>query len=110
MPPQTAPYHFNGNLLHYPERIYHQGHFTEPEWKPNIPFAAKLYLDSMCRGRSAAYFMWQNEQGIKFPMFMSDMLNVIQKSIIENGWVDGIWQVIKKGQNYGIQLTVTPVV
>lgn len=95
-----APY--NGNsLCHYPG-WYGQDEVTN--WKPNEPFSKMLHLIEMCRGRSAAYFVWCDEDGNKFPMFMSDMYDVVQHADINSGRVFARWIVKKRGSNYGIGL------
>lgn len=106
MPPQTAPYDFSGNLMHFPSLVWDQDKqkYVDPMWVDNKPFMASLYLGGFQRGRSAAYYMWENINGAKFPMFLSDMLDVVQNCTIKNGVVNSLWHCVKKGQNYGIQL------
>lgn len=99
-----------GNLHHYPSTEWvtdytGQRHPVGPVWKDNVPFRADLRLERYGRGRSAAYFIWKSDEGIEYPMFMSDMADMLQRAVIRNGLVEnGQWHVRKRGQNYGIAL------
>jgi hypothetical protein len=93
---------FNGNsLCHYPG-WYGQDEVTE--WRPNEPFTKMLHLIEMQRGRSAAYFIWYDEDNNRYPMFMSDMFDLVKHGEIKNGRVFARWIVKKRGQNYGVGL------
>ncbi|MFC7760761.1 hypothetical protein ACFQY4_24130 [Catellatospora bangladeshensis] len=37
-------------------------------------------------------------------MFMTDLLDVLHHKVVERGVVRGVWQVRKRGQNYGLAL------
>lgn len=104
-----APYDpRTGSLLHYPETRLKLGReegeliWVEPGWRTNEPFYANLYLADMERGRSAAFFIWQDNDGRDYPMFMSDMFDLLRTKTVDEGYVEGIWLVKKRGQNYGI--------
>lgn len=97
-----APFDHEGNLLHYPV-VYTSGR-AYPEWRPNIPFVATLTIYGMSRGRSAAYFIWQDEDEHEYPMFISDAVEVLRRCTISNGRVTARWIVKKRGQNFGIGL------
>lgn len=115
-----APFTEDGSLMHFPENRQDYtnavrlkvGYGWEvppvivgPDWRPNVPFVATLRLASTRRGRSAAYFIWQDEAGREFPMFISDMLALIQGgTIVANGVVTAHWIVTKRGANYGIRI------
>lgn len=114
-----APYTENGDLMHFPENSYdysdavrlETGYGWEvpprtvtPDWRPNVPFAKTLRLVETRRGRSAAYFIWHDEDGREFPMFISDMLGLVQSGVaIAGGTVTTRWMVTKRGANYGIR-------
>lgn len=114
-----APYTEDGSLMHYPEnrQDYSQAVRLEtgfgwkvpprtvgPDWRPNEPFAATLRLVETRRGRSAAYFIWHDEADREFPMFISDMLLLVQSEVaIAGGAVTTRWMVTKRGANYGIR-------
>lgn len=94
-----------GSLMHNPR----PSAATYPdEWRENPVFAAELTFKGTERGRSAAYFKWEDPQGRKYPMFITDVGRLIQAAVRleEGGKVYGEWYVVKRGQNYG----VTPVV
>lgn len=107
-----APFDPDGNLMHYPQRTYASGSdyvagasaYIEPEWHEVVEWHGELHLEEMQRGRSAAYFIWKDAFGRSYPMFMTDMLDVAQKSAIEYGTCKATWKYVKRGQNYGIAL------
>jgi hypothetical protein len=65
---------------------------------------ATLTISDMHRGRSAAYFECVDEGGHRFPLFMTDLLEVVRALDIRRGTVAGRWVVCKRGQNYGVRL------
>lgn len=107
-----VPYNHLGNLQHYPcstwdysqkdgngrPRIY------ETDWRLNDPFEETLQFEQMQRGRSAAYSLWKDPEGHTYPMFMSDLEELLINKIIRNGVVRCTWIVKKRGSNYGIGL------
>lgn len=106
----SFPVDYQGNLMHYPDTQYvlHEGKSAtiQPMWMPNKPFEAKLLLQTLQRGRSAAYFIWVDTSTNKtYPMFMIDMIDVMQRKTVVKGVAIGTWQVRKRGQNYGIALS-----
>lgn len=113
-----APYTENGSLMHFPEDsrdypdarrtddgyVWGEPRIVKPDWRPNVPFAATLHLAETRRGRSAAYFIWRDDDGREFPMFISDMLLLVQSGVaIAGGAVSTRWMVTKRGANYGIR-------
>lgn len=115
-----APYAENGSLMHFPEDHYDYSSAVRlqtgfgwktpprtvgPAWRPNVPFTATLRLAESRRGRSAAYFIWHDEDDREFPMFISDMLLLVQSgvSIKPGGMVSTRWMATKRGANYGIR-------
>lgn len=110
MPPNRVPFDSKGNLMHYAHDEYYYedevwtGH--DPDWRDNEPFIAQMTLVDMHRGRSAAYFTWEDEQGHIYPMFMSDLVDLLKKNAVAEGktLTSTQWIVKKKGMNYGIGL------
>ena len=97
-----------GGLLHFPDRwrfIPSLG-MRDLAWemRPIVPFKARLTLQGSVRGRSAAFFLWHDEAGREFPMFMKDMLDLLLAEVVERGAVEGTWTVRKRGSNYGIAM------
>ena len=102
MPLEEAPYDNDGNLLSYVSRYYDRG-YQAPIMQPNIPFKAVMTLDGIQRGQSSALFILKNEQGRKFPMFMSQMADLLQRAGMAGGKTDELtWHVVKRGQNYSL--------
>ena len=91
-------------LQHYVERNWRRPG-SNTEWRPNEPFAAKLLFQGPQRGRSAAYFNWHDpETNTRYPMLMSGMSDLLTRSVVDYGVTFGTWIVVKRGQNYGIEL------
>lgn len=90
-----APYDKNG-LQHWAT--------TDARWVPNDPFCATLHLEGHKRARTAAYFLWRDENDRAYPMFMTDMFNLVNDAVVVTGTVTGQWIVCRRGRNYGIRL------
>ena len=119
-----VPYDQRGGLMHFPETHYDWTNVErdpenprvwksppvpiEPDWRDNAPFKATLTLKHTHRGRSAAYFVWADETGAEFPMFISDMADLACSliGIGPGGVVVADWIVAKRGQNYGVRLAL----
>lgn len=111
-----APYDRLGNLMHFPAKQWHYDRASPeanasgfvilpPEWRENTPFQAKLTLVSHNRGRSAAYFIWKDEEEHTFPMFMTDLGVLLSTSSVSQGETAlERWNIKKRGQNYGVGL------
>lgn len=102
-----APYDKSGNLLHYPMRT----RYDDPDpndWRPNIPFTAALTLTGTRRGRSAAYFTWEDSDGHEFPMFITDVAGLLRETTVTNATVCAVWTVAKRGTNYGVRFHALP--
>lgn len=91
------PFDEKGNLLHYPDR-------QTKEWKDNYIFHATLIFKSFARGRSAAYALFEDVEGRKYPMFLTFLDAILMTRDISGGKVEGDWTFHKRGQNYSIGL------
>ncbi|MFI6485212.1 hypothetical protein ACIBH1_45390 [Nonomuraea sp. NPDC050663] len=105
MPDYEAPFDAGGNLMHYARKPYHgqAAYYQAHEWRPNEPFVATLTMASTRRGRSAAYFIWADAEGRTYPMFMTDVADLVRDAVINQGTVTGQWTVRKRGENFGIR-------
>src|ERR1044072_488931 len=72
------------------------------QWLPNEPFSATLTITGFSRGRSSAKFYFESAGNLRFPMFMTDMVDLVRTAKIDKGVVSGRWIVRKRGANYGI--------
>lgn len=72
-PKLKFPYRADGSVPHFPKEWEEK--YT---WKESEPFKAKLTLEDMARGRSAAYFIFKNENGAVFTVFMTDLVTMIR--------------------------------
>lgn len=87
-----------GNFMSYANEYW-----QKPTMVPNIPFEAELEIYSYSRGRSSATFDLRDVvTGKQYPMFLTDMLTVIQSIDIIGSRVKGHWVARKRGANYGI--------
>lgn len=117
----TAPFDRSGNLMHYPQDqcdysgvTYTNGvrsgspTWFPPDWRPNEPFEAVMTIElGVTSGRSAKYVHWRDQDGHQFPMFVTDLVDVVANGSISQGAVRGLWMVAKRGANYGLRLVTT---
>ena len=83
--------------------------YTEPDWRPNEVFHACLQIDSTRSGRSAKYVIWTPvapgpDDRRTYPMFVTDLVEVLRAGVERGGIVCGRWIVAKRGQNYGLKV------
>jgi hypothetical protein len=94
----TAPYNERGDLMDYVSTV------DPHEWRDNTPFSAVMKLQGAERGYSAAHFIWHDEHGHRFTMFMTDITHLVQTANVHKGTVDSWWVACKRGRNYGVRL------
>lgn len=106
-----APYGPKGDLQHYPENTYRGSiregthEIIEPDWRVPTPFRAVLVYEGYARGRSAAYFIWRHSiTGTRYPMFMTDLDEMLRTRTIPQVGVHATWIECKRGSNYGIRV------
>jgi len=93
------PYDKDGNLLEYPGPW-----IKDVEYRDNVPFDATLHTTGYERGRSAVrVIMTDAETGAKYPMFISDYVDLVTSRTLVKGLVHGTWVGVKKGSNYGLK-------
>jgi hypothetical protein len=91
------PFDTKGKQMHYPENW--RGVI---EWRDNTQFEGKLKLIGMERGRSAVYFLLEDEAGNHYTMFSVDILGMlVAKEIV----FEGTFEFCKRGMNYGVKLS-----
>lgn len=95
--------------MYYPDNTYDwdgkQNIVTPPVWKPNAPFEAVMTLEGYSRGRSAANFDVVDENGVKYTIFMTDFVDLLQRHSVIAGKTEKLtWSFCKRGQNYGVRL------
>lgn len=101
------PFDERGNLMHYAMEDWQRpANVTRAhEWRDREPFLAKLTLTDHRRGHSAAYFIWQDEEGRTYPMFVVDLFHLVRSgAYIQAGVCQAEWIGTKRGANYGIKL------
>nr|WP_296763976.1 hypothetical protein [Rhodococcus sp. (in: high G+C Gram-positive bacteria)] len=72
------------------------------DWLPNDPFTETFQVMGYGRGRSSIKFMLVAEDGRRYEMFAKDFTELVMTSEISAGVVTGTFQVVKRGQNYGL--------
>jgi len=105
----AVPFTADGGLMHYPGDRYDYGSGKRvaipPDRRPNAPFRATLMLKGSTRGRSAAYYLWEDAAGREFPMFITDMTDLVRhETALRAGVATATWMVAKRGQNFGVRL------
>lgn len=95
-----------GHQQHYPEHRFEsngEGGWNKlpPVWKENCEFDATLEMKGYSRGRSAAYFNLEDDQGNQYTMFLKDLVDAFPA--FRNGKAKGTWCYCKRGQNYGVK-------
>lgn len=99
-----VPYDDRGNLMHYANPHAQHGHPGAAErWEAPKSFRATLHLRESRRGRSAAYFLFYDQHGHEFPMFISDFADMFQQTSSAAGAVVGTFIPTKRGQNFGVK-------
>lgn len=110
------PFNAKGDQLHYPEN-WPPG----MTWQDNRVYDGELVVDSMSRGRSAAYFEgtltgryvagypdgFPNEIApppFRVTIFMSDFMEMVRTGTIVRGRLLGYFTFSKRGANYGLRL------
>lgn len=103
---KTAPYRpkREGAVDGRDELLSYAGYGTV-EWRPNNEFHAELEIVNVSRGRSSVVFNYRDvKTGTIYPLFASSIEDVLRRATVRNGRVSGYWWVVKKGQNYGLEL------
>jgi hypothetical protein len=106
----AVPVDKDGNWLHFPmqQHEYVNGKWTTFDYGWEIvqtPFYAALEVVQMNTGRSAKYLTVRNrDTGVEYPLFVSDLVDLIKYGNVANGVITGTWTGSKRGQNYGIKI------
>lgn len=115
---------YQGKLIH-PARSVQLDYpdYGEIIWKDNVSFFAKLQIEGMSRGRSAANFsatiskvevsgdpeMSVFLEGKEVNLFMVDMLDIVKNSNLYAGATardQHVWTFCKRGMSYGLTRVV----
>lgn len=108
------PFSKNDNLQDYSrynlgdserELVYQGKKIVSPDgciWRPNAEVELTLHYTRCGRGRSAVTFYWEDENGHSYPMFLTDMDEILKLNI-GCGEIHAIYTYVKRGQNYGIK-------
>lgn len=92
------PFDEKGNMREYTG-------YGVTEWRENKPFKADLQVIDYERGRSAVRVIMEDTLGgARYPMFISNFLDVVKHDDFKFGGIDATWIGCKKGSNYGLKL------
>jgi hypothetical protein len=95
-----VPLNKDGSLLHYASAYFESANV---DWVEPFRFEATLQLDRMQTGRSAKYVWWiDTTTGQQYPMFITDLMEVVRSGCLKGGIKQGTWKTVKRGQNFGI--------
>lgn len=114
-----VPFFENGNLVEWTgyvlnheeeSKCYANGSYSSNEgtwrdsyiWKPNTQFKTILFYEGYGRGRSSIKFEFRDSDGKRFYMFATDLDALIKHGVPINE-VNGVFEFVKRGQNYGIR-------
>lgn len=99
---RLVPFDSDGNMLAWADGV--EGEDTHSvKWMRNDPFTDTLTYAGYSRGQSSVNVIFVNGKGQKFSMFMSDLDYAI-KHMTHGVIYEGLFRIVKKGQNYGVQL------
>lgn len=90
-----VPFNIKGDMLSYA--------FYKSEWKLFAPKRASLKIDQVVRGRSSATFVLKDNDGFAYPMFLTDLMYLLENHSVTYGRTPVLtWTAVKRGANFGI--------
>ena len=72
------------------------------EWRKNEEVELTLHYEWYSRGRSSVTFYWTDGNGHVYPMFITDVDELLRQDIGASS-VHAIFTYVKRGANYGIK-------
>lgn len=106
-PGYTVPFTEDGSIMHYAVPYQPNGYgssfYTPFEWREPHEFPAVLTIDHTISGRSAKYVIWKAADGRTFPMFVTDLVDLVKRGTVTDGTVSAVWYTGKRGANFGIK-------
>jgi hypothetical protein len=71
------------------------------DWRDNFEFDATLVLTGFERGRMGVIrAVFADDKGIKYPMFVADLAELLTESGVVGGKVQARWTFVKRGRHY----------
>lgn len=92
-----VPYDDHGDLMHRPAALA-----RVHRWGPNDPFNCLLFVLGAAPAGRETHVLWRSAEGRIFPMFLADLVEMLQRADVVAGGVQGRWIVRKRGQRYGV--------
>lgn len=85
-----------------------QGHNKwSPEYVMEVvpPFTARVRVIDSTKYRSAVFFTVVDEDGARWPMFLTDMTAMLKDANMTDGWTEPLtFETCKRGTAYGIRV------
>ncbi len=86
---------------------FRDGHMTNytynAEWKRVYPFKSVMKIVGYSDGKSAATVTLMDNQGIKYPVFLSDFYEALTRYTIKDSYMEeSAWKFRKIGSAYSI--------
>ena len=97
---RLVPFDTNGEMIQWTS--WREGEGDRIRWKENKPFKETLLFSGYSRGRSSITMEFKCPKGKTYHMFVSDFSDVV--SMLKEGVLEGTFQIVKKGANYGVQM------
>jgi hypothetical protein len=103
--PIKIPFHKTGGLVQEAD-----GPSDWYEWRDNFEFDAMLVMTGFDRGGIGAIrAVFADEPGARYPMFVSDLADLLRVAGVVGGKVRARWTFVKRGKNlYGIRRVPGP--
>lgn len=96
-----APYKKDGGLWFTEPKPGH----TNLEWKNTQEFEAELKLVNYQRTPKGDFFLWADtETNVTYPMLPDELFDMLLRSFVEDGYIEGVWTVVQRNNKYSLQL------
>lgn len=86
---------------HKGQQGYSINHYPKYKELNNEVFYGTMHLSDYSRGNSSVKFIFKDEKGLNYEMFISNFLALAKEKDTSKG-ITGYWGFLKKGQNYGL--------
>lgn len=88
------------------DKVYKYSKTNSGQKKQPYKFKAKMYFEGTRRGRSSVTFWFTDQDGKRYPMFVSDFTDLLKEVTITKGVLPEMeYTQAKKGQSIGIRIT-----
>lgn len=86
--------------------------FTKPRenhpnlvWQAPVEFEAELHLVSYQKTNKGDFFLWADtETNVTYPMTPEVLYEMLLRSFVEDGYIEGVWTVCQRGNKFSLLL------